>query len=561
MASAMFSSGEFNFGVGLGGGGGEKLVSGKRVDNDAEFEFHHGVKPLDEDFFLSKYQQQERIQQNLVFDQGLLDDFISKGAADPGDHGVGNVEQKKDRRCSSSMASLELLRSYGNGVKKLDGDRIVQPRGEEELNENSVAERLSIEGIARLAGVKFVQGPSSTMDVHSVLGPFGLAFAGLSDEEKQEVQLIELLLVCAEKVTYRQFDRARNLLNQCSYLFSNQGTPVQRLVHYFAEALHERIDRETGRLVLDDFWKINELTRDLLVMNPNRSRIALHQEIPFSQVAQFTGLQAIIEKVTDAKRIHAIDMCIGSGAHWTILMQALQNSELELLKITAIGTHSQSQHLMEVTGKRLESFAGAMNLPFSFRLVIVDDLSDLKEDHLKVDFKERLVVYSQYYLRTLIGRPNQLDALMKVIAKLNPSLMVVTEPDANHNSPSFVDRFIETLFFFCAYFDCLETYMKRLDENRLAVESFYFGESIKNIVATEGDERTVRNVKIDVWRAFFARFGMVEDELSPSSLYQASLVTKRFRAGRFCTLDRNGKSLIVGWKNTPILSLSVWKFT
>ncbi len=74
-------------------------------------------------------------------------------------------------------------------------------------------------------------------------------------------------------------------------------------------------------------------------------------------------------------------------------MQALQNSDIELLKITAIGTHLPSQHLIEDTGRRLESFARAMNLPFSFRLVMVNDLSDLREDHFKVDSKERLVVY------------------------------------------------------------------------------------------------------------------------------------------------------------------------
>lgn len=98
--------------------------------------------------------------------------------------------------------------------------------------------------------------------------------------------------------------------------------------------------------------------------------------------------------------------------------------------------------------------------------------------------------------------------------------------------------------------------MERLDENRLALEPFYFGEGKRNIVATEGDERTIRNVGIDVWRAFFARFRTVEAELSPLNLSQASLVMKRFSTGRFCALRMNGKCLIIGWKSTPILSPS-----
>ena len=41
----------------------------------------------------------------------------------------------------------------------------------------------------------------------------------------------------------------------------------------------------------------------------------------------------------------------------------------------------------------------------------------------------------------------------------------------------------------------------------------YFGEGIRNSVASEGEERIIRSVKLDVWRAFFARFGMVETDL------------------------------------------------
>nr|GFC74689.1 hypothetical protein [Tanacetum cinerariifolium] len=61
--------------------------------------------------------------------------------------------------------------------------------------------------------------------------------------------------------------------------------------------------------------------------------------------------------------------------------------------------------------------------------------------------------------------------------------------------------------------------------NRKVLESVFYGQPIRNIVAVEGDERTGRHVTISVWRAFFARFGMLEVKLSddgkmyPSSLF------------------------------------------
>lgn len=79
-------------------------------------------------------------------------------------------------------------------------------------------------------------------------------------------------------------------------------------------------------------------------------------------------------------------------------------------------------------------------------------------------------------------------------------------------------------------------------------------------MATEGEERKIRHVKLDVWRTFFARFAMVETELSKSSLYQASLLLNKIARWSSCTLDMNEKSLVIGWKGTPMHSLSVWKF-
>lgn len=94
---------------------------------------------------------------------------------------------------------------------------------------------------------------------------------------------------------------------------------------------------------------------------------------------------------------------------------------------------------------------------------------------------------------------------------------------------------------------------------RMVIEAIC-SEEIRNIIAMEGIERVVRSVKIEVWRAFLERYGMMEMNLSDSSLYQASLMAKRFGNGNSCTVEKNEKCLIIGWKDTPIKSLSAWKF-
>ncbi|KAF7852033.1 hypothetical protein BT93_L1125 [Corymbia citriodora subsp. variegata] len=529
---------------------------------------------LESDSSFLKYQLPNQ-QENLLPTHHLLDDMnfdvdspsletclkeIANLRSQP--IGVQHGEDEKEKQCPFSLTSLELLKSYEHRSKKLDGDKFVEPSSNTALN-GLTKPSLSAEEIIRLAGVKFIQTTSSVGDPLTAFGhSYASSFSALSAQEMKDAQLVELLLLVAEKVHYQQFHRASKLLNQCDYLCSNKGNQIQRLIFYFAKALHEKIDRGSGRIPVNACRKGWKPDPQVQMMCLTQSKIAYHQELPFVQMLQFAGVQAIVENVADAKKVHVIDLNIGSGVQWTILMQALASCydrQIELLKITAVGT--SSKHLIDETGERLANFAQSMSLPFTFKSVVVGDVLDLKEELFEINTEEAAVVYSQFFLRTLIPQPNHLESLMKVIRKINPRAMVVAEVEANHNSPNFVNRFIEALFYYGACFDCLEAFMSREDNNRMAIESIYFGQWVKNILATEGEERTVRNVKIDVWRAFFARFSMIEAELSSSSLYQANLVMKKFICGRFCTLDMNGRCLIVGWKGTPVQSLSIFKFT
>ncbi|XP_050219676.1 scarecrow-like protein 18 [Mercurialis annua] len=472
---------------------------------------------------------------------------------------ITNGIQKPDKTNQDhqfSSTSLQLLKNYSQGIKRLSLERIIKPSIDD--IEAPSAEELSTERIVRIAGERFIQCITTTVDVVSMLNnPFHLSLSNLSDDDAKKVELAELLLFSAEKVGNQHYERARILLNQCDLFSSSDGTSVERVVHYFCNALRDRIDRETGKCFTNrlPLFNIEEA-----IMAPTSNNLAIYQEVPFSKVAHFGGIQAIVENVRDSKRIHVIDLGIRIGVQWTGLMQSLASefdSDLELLKITAVGT--TWKQLIEETGERLKSFAHSINLPFSFNIVMVSDMLNLKEDQFEIDSDETVVVYCEYILRSLIPLPDRLDSMMKVIRILNPSIMVVVEPEYNSNSPCFLNRFVEALFYFSAYFDCLESCMGD-DPNRTIIESLHFGEGIRNIVATEGEERKIRNAKLDVWRAFFGRFGMMETQLSTSSLCQAKLIAKKFACGNACTLDLDGKSLLIGWKGTAMHSLSAWKF-
>ncbi|KAK6785804.1 hypothetical protein RDI58_014329 [Solanum bulbocastanum] len=459
---------------------------------------------------------------------------------------------------SISLASLELLNNCGRLFKKPSEENLSNVLLSNEARVSNIS-KLSTEEILRVAGERYIQYSTQRVDGLSMfIHPYASSLSGLSIDQTKDMELVHLLLAAAEEVDQQQFHLASQSIAHCLWKASATGNPIQRLCFYFGEALQERIDREIGRSPCFE-RKLRFLST--LALGNTPESLTCHTEIPFSQVMQFAGNQAIVENVKGATKIHLVDFNIRSGIQCTGLMQALserRDCPIELLKITAIG-HQEKEKIKE-TGKRLQSFAKSLNLPFSFDMVFMSDMKDLKAESVNVKADETVAVYCYTVLRTMICRQDYLDNTMRVIRGLRPSVVVVCEVEANHNSPSFLNRFVEALFFYSVLFDCLEDCMDRDNLVRKRIEVFHIGEGIRNMVAAEGAERFTRNVKLDVWRAYFARFGMVEMELSESSRYQANLILKQFSHGSSCIVQNDGKALLVGWKGTSIESVSIWKF-
>lgn len=459
-----------------------------------------------------------------------------------------------DKPNSVSLAPMETLNNYSKGF--------AMPRDEtmDDLRNgtNGCGRELSTEEILRIAGERFIQFSTNKVDgISMFINPYGPSLSGLSIDEARDVELVNLLLSGAENVRCQQYDVAAEIISRCRSMTSDFGTPVQRIAFYFTEALQEKIRREFGMIITEK--DPTEVLCKRLALGTNNTFLATFQKLPFVQVMQFAGVQAIIENVKTDGKIHLIDLQIRSGIQWTALMQGLAECTIQHLKITAVGT--SDQRFIEETGKRLTSFAQSLKLPFTFNAVYLTDMMDFREELLNIETDETVVFYSYLMLRSMLSRSDCLENLMRAIARCKPALMVVTEVEANTNSPSFVQRFIEALFFYGVFFDCLDDSLGRDDQSRIMLECAYSREGILNIVAADGQERVTRDVKVHVWRAFLARFGMTEIELSESSRYQASLVLKRFAQGKSCTLDSNGKGLVVGWKGTPLHSLTIWKFS
>ncbi|KAG8372886.1 hypothetical protein BUALT_Bualt12G0113800 [Buddleja alternifolia] len=263
-----------------------------------------------------------------------------------------------------------------------------------------------------------------------------------------------------------EFDSAEKLISKCVPFSAPADNPVQRVVKFFSEALREKVDVERGKIDVESTMVC--IMESLLSYQPDV--LACERNLP-CQVSQFTTIQVILDSAGMAKKIHLVDFGIKIGLHWSIMMQALANRincRLELLKITAMGT---SKDRLEETGKRLTTFAASMSLPFLYKTV-VSEMKDFDASSFGFEADEVVAVYLSLHLWSKLAWPNNLNAFVKFVKKLNPCVMVANEIEA------------------------------------------------------KDEERTHRHAKIGYWRGLFAEFGIVEMELSYSSLFQANLLVK-----------------------------------
>ena len=95
----------------------------------------------------------------------------------------------------------------------------------------------------------------------------------------------------------------------------------------------------------------------------------------------------------------------------------------------------------------------------------------------------------------------KLGSFLQAVRALSPKIMVVAEPEANHNAAAFLERFEEALNYYASLFDCLEraSAAHRCAAERARVERLVLGEEVRGVVAREGAERKERHERLAQW--------------------------------------------------------------
>ncbi|KAG6400673.1 hypothetical protein SASPL_137515 [Salvia splendens] len=372
-------------------------------------------------------------------------------------------------------------------------------------------------------------------------------------EQDSGLQLVHLLLACAEAVSKEDYMLARRYLHHLNRVISAIGDSMQRVAACFTEALSARLAATLTN---------KPSTSNLVPFNPfppNNLEILkiyqiLYQACPYIKFAHFTANQAIFEAFESEERVHVIDLDILQGYQWPAFMQALaaRPGGAPFLRITGVGT---SLEAVRETGRCLTDLALSLHVPFEFHPV-GEELEDLKPHMFNRRVGEALAVNSVNRLHRVPG--NCLGPLLTMIRDQAPNIVTIVEQEASHNGPYFLGRFLEALHYYSAIFDSLDATFPADSAQRAKVEQHIFAPEIGNIVAHEGPERVMRHERLEKWRKTMEGKGFEGVALSSNAVTQSRILLGLYSCDGYRLTEDKG-CLLLGWQDRHILAASAWR--
>ncbi|KAL0898112.1 hypothetical protein Bca101_082073 [Brassica carinata] len=369
----------------------------------------------------------------------------------------------------------------------------------------------------------------------------------LDDDGGGAINLLSLLLQCAEYVATDHLREASILLSEISETCSPFGSSPERVVAYFSQALQARV---ISSYLSHSCSHLSEKSP----LQPQKIFAALqtfNSLSPLIKFSHFTANQAIFQALDGEDSVHIIDLDVMQGLQWPGLFHILASRPRKLLSIRITGFGSSSDVLAS-TGRRLADFAASLSLPFEFHPIVgkIGNVTD--PSRLGTRPGEAVVVHwMQHRLYDVTG--SDLDTL-EVIRRLRPNLVTMVEQELSYGDGGscFLGRFVEALHYYSALFDALGDGLGEESGERFTVEQIVLATEIRNIVGGRRRGMILR------WKEELSRVGFRPVSLRGNPATQAGLLLGMLPWNGYTLVEENG-TLRLGWKDLSLLTASAWQ--
>lgn len=370
--------------------------------------------------------------------------------------------------------------------------------------------------------------------------------------------LTELLYRCAFAVSQGKTHSATEYLAELRSLSSPFGDYMQRVAHYFMEALVAKMSG-TGEQLYTVITNNHPSAATMLK--------AFRQYVdrcPYIKVGHFFETKMTLDAFEGATRVHIIHYGIQYGVEWPTLIQHLSKRPEgpPHFRITGVDVPYPGEDpcwKIEQTGRRLAEFAKMWNVPFEFHALAGKWESftardfNLRSDEVLAVITHRL--HNILDVSVLGASPREL--LLRRIRSLNPKVFFMFVDNAACNGPFFMTRFRESVKHYSAIFNGMELSFPIDDPERVILEREIFGREILNIVACEGQARVERQEPYRQWQNRLQRAGFTRVHPKQILLSKMKAMMATFHKDYGVGVDDGW--ILLGIKNQVVRANSFWE--
>jgi hypothetical protein len=368
----------------------------------------------------------------------------------------------------------------------------------------------------------------------------------------------QLLTKCAEALSEERIEKFQKLVQEARGVVSITGEPIQRLGAYLLEGLvarHGNSGTNIYRALKSREPESNELLSYMKI---------LYNICPYFKFGYMAANGAIAEALRNEDRIHIIDFQIAQGTQWITLIQALaaRPGGPPHVRITGIGdpvSEFTRGEGLDIVGKMLKRMSEEFKIPLEFTPLPVYTTQVTKE-MLKIRPGEAVAINFTLQLHHTpdesVDVNNPRDGLLRMVKGLAPKVTTLVEQESHANTTPFLMRFTETMDYYSAMFESIDTNLPRDSKERINVEQHCLAKDIVNIIACEGKDRVERHELLGKWKS---RLTMAGFKPYPLSSYVNSVIKKLLACySDKYTLEEKDGAMLLGWKTRKLISASAW---
>ncbi|XP_043716550.1 scarecrow-like protein 28 [Telopea speciosissima] len=390
---------------------------------------------------------------------------------------------------------------------------------------------------------------------HPSEGPRVTAGSEDVQTEHQGFELVRLLVGCVESISSKNIPAISHYIAKLGELASPEGTAISRVTAYFTEALAVRVARLWPHILhIATPRDLDRIDDDM-----GAALRLLNHVSPIPKFLHFTSNEILIRAFEGKDRVHIIDFDIKQGLQWPGLFQSLATrpNPPSHVRITGIG---ESKQELQETGDRLARFAETLNLPFEFHAV-VDRLEDVRLWMLHVKEKESVAVNCVLQLHKMLYDETgaALRNLLGLISSTNPIVVLMAEQEAVHNDSNLETRVSNSLKYYSAIFDSIDSSLPLDSVVRIKIEEM-FAREIRNIIACEGSDRLERHENFAKWRKNMEHGGFRCIGIREKEILQNRMLLKMYSCENY-SIEKQGEEgagLTLSWLEQPLYTVSAW---